>query len=132
MKKALRIALLILLVAAACWFSIPRAALSSGTGVADVTVRSNHQTLSEGSYDAEALAEALRNTRCRPCFMESIPETVPEWEISFLLRSGGVLDVYVYENLTVLYTSHPKISYRIPDPDALLQILNQSIEEYPE
>ena len=120
-KLILYAAIALILVAAVCWFSIPRAVLPSNASVEISYVWNN---LNESSYSAEALTEALQNARCRPCFMETVPDTVPEWMIAFRVDSRAC-DISVYENMTILHTWRPQISYRVLEPDALIQSLNQ-------
>lgn len=128
-KLVLYAAIALILIAAVCWFSIPRPVLPSNASVEISGIWNNGNRLNEGNYSAEALTEALQNTRYRPCFMETVPDTVPEWNIAFQIN-GHAYDIFAYENMTILHTWRPKISYRILEPDALIQSLNQIVEEY--
>lgn len=126
-KLILYAAIALILVAAVCWFLIPRPVLPSNASAEISGVWNNGNLLNESSYSSEALAAVLQNARYRPCFMETVPDTVPEWDVAFRVDSRAC-DIFVYENMTILRTWRPQISYRILEPDALIQSLNQIAE----
>ena len=122
-KRLILLILALLIIAAACWFTIPRQVLHSGEELQIPSQLWRNGKLSDISdTDADTLAAAIGGLHYHPCFMESIPNTFPDWDLTFTTDNGSFYRIEVYSDDMVILYSH-SISYRVTDAAPLLEAL---------
>ena len=121
-KKTALLLLTLLILAAACWFSVPRRVLrDDGADVAGVY--RNGDAVEENAYDSDSLLALLRTLCCRPCFMERVPDTLGDWELDVGLPDGDIMRIERHGELTTFTTARGRIRYRVIEPEALTAAL---------
>ena len=122
-KRLILLILALLIIAAACWFAIPRRVLRGGEALQSLDLWCSTGQPDLSDTDADTLAAAIGGLHYRPCFMESIPSTFPDWDLTFNKDNGSAYRIEVYsDNMVVL--SGRSIRYRVTDAAPLLEALD--------
>lgn len=122
-KRIILLILALLIIAAACWFAIPRQVLRDGETLQSLDLRCSTGQPDLSDTDADTLAAAIGGLHYRPCFLESIPNTVPDWDLTFNKDNGSAYRIEVYSDDMVILTAR-SISYRVTDAAPLLEALS--------
>ncbi len=125
-KRIILLILALLILAAACWFAIPRRVLHGSETLQILSFGRGRELSDISDSDADTLAAAIGGLHYRPCFLETIPDTTPGWDLTFNKDSGSFYRIEVYSDDFVILTTHTPRSTRcrVTDAAPLLEALS--------